>query len=355
MGVYKKRGKWFIDYYYHGHRIRESIGNKRVAEKALAVRKSQIAQGKFDLQDLQPSITFSALEPIYMEFAKANKKSWKRDEVSLKNLVPYFGNKRLNEISSFLVEKYKQKRAKEIAPASVNRELALVKYMFNLAIRWKKAKVNPVREVKLFREDNRRVRFLSEDEIHRLLECSSPQLRPIVLAGVSTGMRRGELFSLKWKNVSFERNEITVEKTKSGKSRKIPINDVLKGTLLGLPSRNKHEYVFLNSNGMPYKDIRTTFKTALLRAGGLEGVTMIHLRHTFASHLVMAGVDLTTVAELLGHQNIQTTITYYAHLSARHKQQAVNVLQRRLRLTSGHHMDTIADLDKVKKAQKPYE
>ncbi len=351
MAIYKRNKIWYIDYFYEGRRIREAVGSsKKLAQKALMIRKTQITQGKFDIQDTKPSITFGELAKTYIEYAKVNKKSWKRDVVSLNKLLPFFENRQLKHITPFLVEQYKQQRREEVSPATVNRELALVKHMFTLAIKWKRASNNPVKEVKFFRERNQRLRFLSEEEIHRLIESCEPNLKAIVITAITTGMRRSEIFGLKWQDVDLERKQIILDETKSGVSRKMPINDALNELLLNLKSRVSHEYVFLNRFGKPYKDVKTSFKTALRKAG-IEGATFHTLRHTFASHLVMSNVNLRTVQELLGHKSFQMTMRY-SHLSEEYKERAVNILQRRLRLSDSHKYDTKKETEEKSKSVK---
>jgi len=339
MGAYKRKNIWYIDYYFDGKRIRERVSpNKKLAERILAIRTTEITQAKFDIETYKSVITFDELAKIYIKYAKINKKSWRRDVTSLGNILPFFKDMKIKHITPLDIENYKQKRSEEVKPATVNRELACMKHMFNLSIKWKKASKNPVTEVKFFKENNKRLRFLSEEEIHRLIECSSPQLKPIVITAITTGMRLNEILSLQWKDIDFDTNLIILDETKGGSSRKIPINDVLKEILFELKNKSVNEFVFENSFGKPYKDVRTTFRTALNKSG-IKDVTFHTLRHTFASHLVMANVNLKTVQELLGHRTIQMTMRY-AHLSAKHKQQAVNILQRRLRLNDSHKLVT---------------
>ncbi len=330
---------WYIDYYFEGKRIREAIGpNKKLAEKSLAIRKAEIAQGKYDIQKLKPSITFNELAEIYIEYAKANKKSWKRDVVSLNSLFKFFKTMRLKSITSFHVEKYKLKRVEGVSPATVNRDLACMKHMFNLAIKWGKTTKNPVKEVKMFKVKNRRLRFLSEEEVQRLIECCSEQLRSVVIIAIYTGMRKSEILNLGWSDIDFSRRLIMIDDSKSGSPRQIPINDLLMKTLLTLRSHSSSHYIFLNKHEKPYKDVRTAFNTVLKKAR-LKGFTFHDLRRTFASHLVMSGVDLVTVKELLGHKTIQITVNRYSYLSEKHKLKAVNILERRLSL--GHSTDTM--------------
>jgi len=118
-------------------------------------------------------------------------------------------------------------------------------------------------------------------------------------------------------------------KTKNGERKEIPINETLRGTLQGLIRRLDIPFVFHDpSTGKPYHDVKRSFKTALRRAG-IKDFKFHDLRHTFASHLVMAGVDLTTVSRLLGHRTLTMTLSY-AHLAPSHKVKAVGILDNAL-------------------------
>ncbi|NIS63389.1 MAG: tyrosine-type recombinase/integrase, partial [Proteobacteria bacterium] len=178
------------------------------------------------------------------------------------------------------------------------------------------------------REDNRRLRFLSEEEMLRFLESCSPHLRPIVLTALNTGMRKSEILNLRWDQVDFKHGFILLEVTKSGERREIPMNQILREALRKIPRRLNNPHVFTNGKGTPYKDVKGSFASALRKAG-IKDFKFHDLRHTFASHLVMEGVDLTTVKELLGHKTLNMTLRY-AHLAPGHKVRAVSVLEKLL-------------------------
>ncbi len=334
MALFKKDGKWYVDYYFEGRRIREAVGrSKKQAQQALEARKTDIRRGKFQFQDVRPTPLFRDFAQVYLEHARANKRSWERDQRTLrKHLVPFFGKRRLNQVSSFLVETYKNKRKSEAEPATVNRELALFKYMFNLAIKWGKAHHNPVKEVRLFREERGGIRWLSEEEAEALIRVAGNHLKPILVIALHTGMRRGELLNLRWDNVDLLNRMITIEHSKGGRVRQIPMTDRVFETLRLVDKSG--EYVFSKKDGSPYGKVQKGFKAAVKRAG-IRDCRFHDLRHTFASWLVMKGVPLATVQYYLGHQNIQTTMAY-SHLSPDHRREAVRVLD-------GHYMDTRKD------------
>jgi integrase len=154
-------------------------------------------------------------------------------------------------------------------------------------------------------------------------------LKPVVIAALHTGFRASELRSLTWKDVDFRRRTITVRAAyaKNGESRTMPMNEVLTTTLKAVKlHRADGERVFCSRQGTPYRSFRTAFERAA-RLAGVVDFTFHDLRHTFGSRLVMAGVDLPTVKELLGHKDISMTMRY-AHLSSNHKQAAVKKLEK---------------------------
>ncbi len=334
MAAYKRGKIWYIDYYYQGRRIRERVGpSKRLAEQALTARKGEIAQGKFDLDRIQSRPMFIDFAKTYLDYSEANKLSWKRDRTSIKALSREFGDKRLSQITPWLIEKYKRKRKKQVMPSTVNRELACLKHMYSMAIKWGDFDENPVKKVKFFRESNRRLRYLSEEEEARLLNSCNDHLRSIVITALNTGMRVSEILSLKWECVDFDLGIITVVNSKNNESRNIPLNTVLTEELHRLRLNAKNEYVFSRSNGQVTLSIRTAWEKALKRTN-IQDFRFHDLRHTFASKLVMAGVDIVTVKELLGHKTISVTMRY-SHLSQEHKKKAVELL-------GGHNMVTKA-------------
>jgi integrase len=228
VGVFKKNRNWYIDFYLDGRRLRQKVGpNKKLAENALYKIKAQIAENKYLDVRKQRKIKFERLAEHYISYAKANKRSWNRDEVSLKSLLPVFGARHLYEIKPYLIEKYKIERRKSVSPATVNRELACLKHMLTKAVEWELLEENPAKKVRLLTENNKRLRYLTEEEIERLYENSSEDLKPIILTALLTGMRRNEILKLKWEDIDFSQRLIFVRDSKNNEMREIPINDQL--------------------------------------------------------------------------------------------------------------------------------
>jgi len=242
-----------------------------------------------------------------------------------------FPGKTLRQIVPSDIERYVAKRVTQVAPATVNRELAFLKHLFNVAIADGRAENNPVRAVKLFKENNSRVRFLSEDEEARLRKSLGEEEWKKVAVAIHTGLRQAEQFNLQWPYVDFATGIITIARSKHGEARRVPMNDTVREILRSLPSRLKSRYVFPSKTGDTPLDARNytsrVFVPALRRAG-IDGFRWHDLRHTFASRLVMAGVDLRTVQELMGHKTLVMTLRY-AHLSPGHQLDAVQRLSHR--------------------------
>ena len=207
--------------------------------------------------------------------------------------------------------------------STVNRDIAVLKRLFNLAMDWNLVDKNPLKKAALFRVEEKLMRVLTPDEELRLIEAAAPHFRPLIIVAINTGMRRGELLGLHWEQVDLQTGTIAVEHSKSGRVRHIPINKTAMETLNELPGpRAGHVFHY---RGLPIKDTKTAFKGAVRRAK-IPHCRFHDLRHTFATRLVLAGVDLATVKELMGHASISTTMRY-AHPSPPHKRDAVARLE----------------------------
>lgn len=272
MRLFRRDDKWCIDYRnpVTGKRIREIVGtNRKLAEDRLAkVRSEKVLYDSYgdkeyfeNISNQTKQIKFNEMVKIYLDYAKDNKKSADRDKLSLSHLDNFLvppqrqvklDDMYLSEVTVKMIEDYKTERLRQIKsvsvnsiekkyikPSTINRELACLKHLFNKAIEWGYAKDNPVKKVKLFRENNSRVRYLEKEEIDELLNsCDSLKnakyTKPIVVVALNTGMRLKEILNLKWKNLDFTNNLIYIETSKSGKCAYIPMNSIVKETLKNL-------------------------------------------------------------------------------------------------------------------------
>jgi len=331
MSIYKRGENWYIDFTFKSQRIRESIGpSRKGAEAVIAKRKAEIAENKYldKRKDPEP-IAFHNFGKEYLQWSKANKKPSTSigDLYTMKIFDEEFEGKNIQEITTWQIEKWKSKAKEKIKVASVNRQLALLKHVFSKGVEWGKLKENPARSVKFFKGEVKRVRFLMPAEVQVVLSNCDDRIRPIVTVAVHTGMRRGEIFDLKKDQLNFEQGIITLFDTKNHERRDIPMNETVKGVLRGL-METEGEYIFHGENVEKFS--RTTLHGLFhetLKKSGIEDFRFHDLRHTFASNLVMAGEDLNTVAELLGHKGLEMT-RRYAHLSPKFKKKAVDVLDK---------------------------
>jgi len=230
----------------------------------------------------------------------------------IKNLVNRFGSFELTDFNTYTIEQlqteFLQKGKK---PATANRVTAVLAHMFTKANEWGMVDdsiLNRIRKVKRLKENNKRLRFLSIEEIQSLLNACDKHIYPIVTVALNTGMRRGEILNLKWDQVDLKHGFILLgNETKNGERREIPLNNTLKELFIHLFTKRRldTEYVFVNpETGKRFVDIKRSWSTACKKAG-IKDFHFHDLRHTFASQLVMNGVDLTTVKELLGHKMLK--------------------------------------------------
>jgi integrase len=266
----------------------------------------------------EKKILFDEYTMKYLDYSKANKSSatYERSErFSVKRLAFAFKGKYLYDITPVMIEKYKADRLQSITPASVNRELACLKYMYTKTIEWEYVKINPTKTVKLLKEPPGRLRYLKEKEVDDLLKACASHLRPIVITALNTGMRKSEILNLKWKEVDLGNRKITVANSK---------NNTLYQEISVLTKNPECEHVFLGKDGLPARDIKKTFLGALKRAK-ITDFRFHDLRHTFGSQMVMQGVDIRTVQQIMGHKDIKMTIRY-SHLSPKYVHDAMERL-----------------------------
>lgn len=324
MGSVYLRGNTWVGKFKDENGIwkRKALGQKGVITKTMAREKvkgyeKMVERGEYDrLKAIIPSVKQFSKDYLNHVQHVVQKRSWQRDHLCLRHLINFFGDTKLHKIHPKDIDDYKRYRLTRVAPATVNRELEVFRYMFNLAERWNLFfGKNPVSKSGLLKLDNKKERILNIEEESRLLKACPPYLRNIIICSLQTGMRKGEIISLRWTNVDFENNLITIDQTnsKSKKQRKIPINTMLRSLLLELKLRSSgHEYVFTNSIGLPYKrqdSLNRAFQLALNKAC-IEGLRFHDLRHTAATRMVEANAPIVAIKEILGHSSLEMTMRY---------------------------------------------
>ena len=262
----------------------------------------------------------------------------------------FFENKQLDLITVEDVEKFKDWRRRQkkqapntklkknakatssaiIKPATVNRELACLRAMINYFIRKDVLVKNPVSKVKFLTEDNEQMRVVSvEEERLYLMACSQP-LRDVATIMVETGMRPSEVFGLSWKDVNLEKRFVTIQqgKTKSAR-RKIPLSDRAHAVFAARRTNRDGEFVFPGmrrvDNTSHVVKLTNAHKGAVSRSK-VEPFRLYDLRHTFATRAAEAGVDLVTLAALMGHSRVQMLMRY-AHPTEQHQVEAIRRIE----------------------------
>ncbi|MBF0558834.1 MAG: site-specific integrase [Nitrospirae bacterium] len=339
MGLYRRKDSpiWYMSFMFEGRQCQRSTDtdDKKEALRRLDFVKGKIAEKKWfpeTVEDQKREHTFSELVERYRAWAPPRHKGWEDVEKTIvRQLNKRFGATRLNDFTTYMVEQFQgDELARGLVADTVNRSMTVLKSMFGRASDWDMINdeiLKRVRKAKQLTDVTHRLRFLSLDECETLHYASEPHLKPIITTALNTGLRKSNILNLRWDQVDLKHGFILLEnKTVKNKERlEVPINESLRATLQGLTRRLDVPYVFYNpATAKPYGDVKRAFQSACRRAK-IQDFHFHDLRHTFASHLVMAGVDLTTVKELLGHKNIKMTLRY-AHLAPAHKVEAVNKL-----------------------------
>jgi integrase len=300
------------------------------------------------------------LDSEYAEWRLLNRKNGQDDLIRLKvNFLENFGTLPLQEITPLLIEKWRSKKlSKGVKPATVNRDITVLKSSLAKAVEWGFIDSNPLITFKPVKVDKlAKVRYLDNEEVKRLRyvldereahllegrktanewrrEREYPELpidsldymKSLILLSINTGLRRGEILNLTWENIILDMAVLTVagDTAKSGKTRHIPLNAEALNVLKEWRQRTISQgLVFPGKNGESLKSVKRAW-ARILKLADIKNFRWHDLRHHFASKLAMGGVDLNTIRELLGHSDIQMTLRY-AHLAPQHKAKAVAVL-----------------------------
>lgn len=351
MATIRKRGAGYqIDYFDPtGKSIRKTFKKKRDAEAELGKRVSLKAEGRYlDVKKDCVTTMKELIKKYAINYENQNSfNNWKK--LCLSNFKAYFGEDTVIANIRYLnLETYrnhvKQKLTRKgtiRTVARVNRETSCLHHLLAKGVEWELLEQNPFKKGKslLMKENNQRLRFLSHDELKKFLDVSPDHLKEIIICAVNTGMRRGELLSLKWEQI--RNGFIYLQNTKTDEPRQIPVNDTLAELFARIKKQNPGSaYVFayrtikkdnarkhlkvVKFNNNPMNTIKHSFETAVKKSG-IEHCRLHDLRHTFASHLLMNGASLRDVQELLGHKTMEMTLRY-GHLSQAHKRNAVNLL-----------------------------
>ena len=325
-GLFQKNGVWWIRWTCpYGHEHREKGGSKSLARQLYERRKTAVRRDGFCLteararQKREQQQSFEAVSARYLAWAKEYRPRSERYYVSvMKQLVETFGSRALGSITTTDVERHQRARRKGgAAPATVNRDRAVLSHMFTMAIKWGLVENNPVRSTEPLKEDNIAPRPLSENEEQRLFAVLPEHYKPIVTFALNTGLRLGELQAQRWEDIDMEAGTLTVTKPKSGKRETIPLNTTAYAALVAADQTG--ELVFPR---MP-RHMSGLFNR-YARKAGLDDISFHDLRDTFISRLAVTA-NPTLVMALARHRDFRTT-QRYLKLDDTYLRQAVETL-----------------------------
>ena len=318
-----KRGKvWYARYHDRNGRLRWL--SLKTNSKEIARQKFAQLEEALEKEDLGWRINpklISEYLPEYLAICQAehSKRTYRHEKQILEDFLKFCGAQNLKQITADIVEKYKVKRVHEVSKSTVNRSMTVIKAFLNRSVQLGYLEKNPAQFVKKLKEDQRQIKHLGDEEVKKLLKVCSPRVRQIVTVFLLTGMRLGELAHLRWKDVDFRHNLIHIQNqpdwtTKSHRPRVVPMHPTVKQILEALPQDKPQEYVFETESG---KTIESYIRAEILRYANAAGVNanIKMFRATFASNLVMSGVDIFAVSKLLGHHDVKITEKHYAHLT----------------------------------------
>lgn len=321
-----KNSKWYCEFMIDGIRYYKACKgatSKKEAQQYENVLKSDIMRGDLRMIDKsKKKITLKEAIELYLDYSKTNKRSYQLDENYCSVIFEEFKNIPLADLTPQKIEDFKTRLIIGRKPATVNRYLEAMSKMFNLCIDYDYIQFNPMKKVKKLKQENHKIRFLTKEEESRMFEhLEDGYLKNMIICALQTGMRREEIFSLKWANIGD--GYIELLKTKTNKARKIPISSKLKAIFDSVDKTN--EYIFINPyTKKPFTNVDKAFRKLKSNAS-IENFCFHDLRHTVATRMVEKGIDLLVVKDILGHTSINTTMRY-AHPVPENKQKAVEIL-----------------------------
>ncbi|HEY9158308.1 site-specific integrase [Candidatus Binatus sp.] len=355
----RRPGAFYVRIYHAGVHYKRRAASPSHARELREEIRVAIRKGEWPPKPKAKLALLDELLETYREEKQREGKAVMDSDVGFRRLLERFGGRRADSLTAREVKEWRDALLEGHTPATVNRHLTILRAILRMGMRDRKIEAGAIPEIEPFAENNKRVRYLTADEELRLLEKLPEWLRPLVMVAIHTGMRRGELLNLMWADVDFVGGIIFVRTSKSGEGRRIPMSPTAHRTLSALrearrkrlkarvvrrEAANPHVFsapqggLILNLNRVwygrtprskravgPVANACPSASEGVIKRAGLEGLRFHDLRHTFASRLVMNGVDLFRVQTLMGHKSPMMTLRY-AHLSPEHLRAAVATL-----------------------------
>jgi integrase len=334
MGLYRRGKTWWMDFVVDGHQKCETTGtsNKRLAKKILDKRKGEIAEGRFNLPKSNPPMLKQWAEQFLETIAHPNTKRTYSSCIGM--LLNFFGDARLSQISPGRIEEFKLSRTRAgTGPATINRNLAVLRRMMKLAARQRLIGGSPFQEVDFLEERCRRrqAHILTFGEQVKVEAVATPLLRTLVVLLTETGLRVGkEALPLKWDDVDLVSGVLFVRQSKTRAGiRAMPLSKLCTTVLtewqrLTGPELSPYVFANLNRRQTHLKSVRKTWTRALKNAG-IAFFPIYNLRATFASRLAAAGVPDIFISQMMGHAGglLQT----YAKAIMEYRRDAIRKLE----------------------------
>ena len=339
----KDRNGWWVRHYANGRQQWFKCDTKSQAKALYGRLKADIREGTFFPEKFAPRKDITLREWILRCLEGSTNRGVENERRYGRRWSLLLGNRMLANVSREDLRQVQAKMRAKLRPrpknaskefqpkrlwsdATINRHFSFLRHVLMLAVKDGKLIQNPLSGLKFFPEV-KRTRFLTSEELDRLRGVMIPENWKLVAFAIETGLRRGEQFQLQWNQVDLENGVLTLPMPKGGKTRHVPLSEEAKSILRSFDSFLRSAWVFPGLKDMTQPmDSRAFLRRSYepgLRQAGITGACWHSLRHTAASRRIMAGVDLVSVKEILGHRDIQTTLRY-AHLAPEHLRDAVN-------------------------------
>ena len=322
--IYKRNSIYWIRFQWRGKEIRRSAhtSSRAIAQQYLA--RVMEDHRRLDRGGRPRHSYADALERFMRDYLPSLKpRTQERYRTSFRQLHSVFGTLYLDEITRARLADYASDRMKAGAKgATVRRDLATLSCMMSCAVAWDYSETNPVKQFskRHIREAPPRTAYPTVEQVDRLVTHAPPMVGRIIRFLAETGMRQEEVCGLEWSQVSIQRREVKLTKTKTSSPRVVPLSDVAIGTLVGTPRHVTSTYVFWHGDGQRYTNFANSFALVARRA---EVPFRCHdLRHAFASSFLQATGNIPALQAILGHKTIAMTMRY-AHMVTSHLHQAM--------------------------------
>lgn len=326
MSLFKRGGTWWSYFYIDGIRHQNSTGtsSRRKAEKIDQKLKDAANDRRYQVVDFDPSLTVGAVAARFL----ADGGPRAHQIYQLKALLPFFGAIPVLRLNRNMAREFRhwRKQQKTVTDSTVNRALSVLRHILYWAVDESLLQANPMARLPLEPERRRKRQVMRLVEEDLLLPALSDHLRPIVIAALDTGMRRGEILRQRWEDVDLSRRllAVTRSKTAEGEAREIPLTNRLLNLLAAQP---KSEGFVFTRNGEPLSWIRKGWLGALRRAK-LRHFRFHDLRHSFNTRLMEAGVIQDVRMALMGHSGGSKVHSIYTHVELPVKREAIARLEQ---------------------------